>query len=156
MYVVDRIWIGWTGRMLSRCVPWNWINMGTYHHHHHPSHHQNHLLYQVRALDEGGSLKLEPADLAVGSTFDASSSYRKYILADQDSSWPIGISKAHSRNAFWDSPAELTFIAGTSRLLKTPQAAWQQRRQRFFLSNQKEIIWVNPVEFPGNKRNNFR
>ena len=52
-----------------------------HHHHHHPSHHQNHLLYQVRALEEGGSLKLEPADLAVGSTFDASSSYRKYILS---------------------------------------------------------------------------
>ena len=43
-------------------------------------------LYQVGALDKGGSLKLEPADLAVGSTFDASSSYRKYILPDQDSS----------------------------------------------------------------------
>ena len=36
--------------------------------------------YKVLALNEDGSLKLEPVDLDVGSSFDASSSYRNYIF----------------------------------------------------------------------------
>ena len=36
--------------------------------------------YKVLALNEDGSLKLEPVDLDVGSSFDASSSYRNFFL----------------------------------------------------------------------------
>ena len=95
IHVVDWIWITWQevhfwGTGLE--IEWRWIPQvedwgpsSYYHDHHpHPHHHHNdhhdlnhHLLDQVWALDEDGSLKLEPADLAVGSTFDASSSYRK-------------------------------------------------------------------------------